>query len=66
MDDDQDGKISANEEMSQINLDFLNKELMEFFMPMLCDMQENQLEFTKDEFVVYAMNLYQRLNPSER
>ena len=42
MDGDEDGKISAD----SMNVDFLNKELMEFFMPMMCDMQENEIEFT--------------------
>jgi hypothetical protein len=62
LDSDNDGEISS----SKLDIEPLSARLLEFFKPLFWEMQESEVVMTKEQFVIYSLRLYERLNPTER
>ena len=60
--------VDKSNELSTDNLDieYLSPELLDFFKPLMWEMQEHNLKMNRGEFIDYSLNLYNGMNPSDR
>lgn len=62
LDSDNDGFISADE----CNFNALNRDLKEFFEPLVAEIKEKQASLDRENFIECALHLYKRLTPTQR